>query len=114
MTSNLKRRISMNKSKTKLLIARQLCPIVLLTLLVATSASAETSRTAPAKQAAKARTIVVPPVPEKLQVEAGNRVFLEGHGVGTQNYVCKPSGTGVAFVLFTPQATLFDDEGKQL
>jgi hypothetical protein len=88
---------------------------VLLTLFVTAAANAETSATAPAEHAAKAPTIVVPPVPEQLQQGlAGNKVFLEGHGVGTQNYVCKPSGTGVAFVLFTPQATLFDDDGKQL
>lgn len=104
----------MNKYRTRLLIARKLFPIVLLTLFVTAAANAETSATAPAKEAAKAPTIVVPPVPDKLQVEDGNKVFLVGHGVGTQNYVCKPSGAGVAFVLFTPQATLFDDDGKQL
>jgi hypothetical protein len=55
-----------------------------------------------------------PPVPGNIQVPAGNRLFLVGHAVGTQNYVCLPSGTGVRFVLFTPEATLFDDEGEQL
>lgn len=103
----------MNKYRTKLLLARKLLPIVLLTSFAA-AAGAQTSATTRAKQAAKAPTIVVPPVPQQLKVEDGNKVFLVGHGVGTQNYVCKPSGTGVAFVLFTPQATLFDDDGKQL
>jgi Protein of unknown function (DUF3455) len=28
--------------------------------------------------------------------------------------VCLPSGSGVAWTLFTPQATLFDDEGEQI
>ena len=42
-----------------------------------------------------------------IQVPAGNKVFLVGHGVGTQNYICLPSGTSVKFILFTPQATLF-------
>jgi hypothetical protein len=37
-----------------------------------------------------------------------------GHGVGSQNYVCVPSGTGFAFTLFTPEATLFDDASEQL
>jgi len=37
-----------------------------------------------------------------------------GHAVGTQNYVCQPSGTGVAFTLFTPEATLFGDDESQL
>lgn len=42
--------------------------------------------------------------------------FLVGHATGTQNYVCLPSPTlgRVAWTLFTPQATLFDDEGEQL
>lgn len=55
-----------------------------------------------------------PPVPDNIQVPAGNKLFLVGHAVGTQNYVCVPSGTGVRFVLFTPEATLFDDGGGQL
>jgi hypothetical protein len=54
--------------------------------------------------------ITPPPVPANIQVPAGNTAFLLGHGVGTQNYVCLPSGSGVTFRLFTPQATLFDDD----
>jgi len=60
---------------------------------------------------------VTPPddVPPNLQVEAGNKAFLKGVATGTQNYVCAPSGTGVAYALFTPQATLFsDDDGGQI
>ena len=45
---------------------------------------------------------------------AGNKLFLGTHGVGTQNYVCRPSGAGVAYVLFTPQATLFGEDGGQV
>jgi hypothetical protein len=55
-----------------------------------------------------------PPVPTNLQVPAGNRAFLVGHAVGTQNYVCLPSGIGFAFTLFTPQATLFNDDQRQI
>jgi hypothetical protein len=47
-------------------------------------------------------------------VPAGNRLVLGTHAVGTQNYVCKPSGTGVAYVLFTPEATLSDEDGEQV
>ena len=54
------------------------------------------------------------PCPPNIQVPAGNKAFLVGHAVGTQNYVCLPSGSGVRFVLFTPQATLFNDDDKQL
>jgi len=61
-----------------------------------------------------AYAVTPPPVPANIQVPAGNEAFLVGHGVGTQNYVCVPSGSGVAFVLSTPQATLFSDDGKQI
>jgi Protein of unknown function (DUF3455) len=55
-----------------------------------------------------------PPVPPALEVPAGNRPFLLGHAVGTQNYVCLPSGSGAAWVFFAPQATLFDDRDRQI
>jgi hypothetical protein len=55
-----------------------------------------------------------PPLPPGLApVPEGNKLFFVGHAVGTQNYVCRPSGAGVAYVLFTPQATLFGDDGEQ-
>ena len=56
-------------------------------------------------------------MPADLQVEAGNKAFLKGHAVGTQNYICLPAlppGSGFAWTLFTPQATLFDEHGKQI
>ena len=65
-------------------------------------------------QPAHAKHVTPPPVPSELRVPPGNVAFLKGHGVGTQNYICRPSGSGVKFVLFTPQATLFNDDGKQL
>jgi hypothetical protein len=65
-------------------------------------------------QAAHARRVTPPPVPGDIQVRAGNQAFLVGHAVGTQNYVCLPSGTGFAWTLFTPQATLLDDHGRQI
>jgi hypothetical protein len=57
--------------------------------------------------------IVVPPMPASLQVPAGNHAYLVLHAVGTQNYVCLPSGGGYAWGFFGPQATLFDSEDKQ-
>ncbi|MFL5418519.1 MAG: DUF3455 domain-containing protein [Myxococcales bacterium] len=65
-------------------------------------------------QAARADQIIVPSVPFEVAVDAGNVPFLLGHGAGTQNYVCLPSGTGVAFKLFTPEATLVGDDEEQL
>jgi Protein of unknown function (DUF3455) len=66
--------------------------------------------------AGHAQTITPPVVPDNLEVPAPNQPFLVGHGVGTQNYVCLPSPSigRVAWTLFTPQATLFNDQHEQL
>jgi hypothetical protein len=64
--------------------------------------------------AAWADTVTPPPVPANLEVPQGNTAFLVGHAVGTQNYVCLLSDRGFKFTLFTPQATLFDDGGKEI
>jgi len=58
---------------------------------------------------AHGRDLTPPPVPDKIKVEAPNELFLVGHAIGTQNYVCLPSGAGFAYSLFTPEATLFKD-----
>jgi hypothetical protein len=59
--------------------------------------------------------VVPPPVPANVAVDASaNVAFLVGHAFGTQNYVCLPAGSGVAFALFTPEATLLDEDGDQI
>lgn len=61
--------------------------------------------------------VTPPPVAADLQVQPGSHAFMVGHAVGTQNYVCAPSATsttGVAYALFTPEATLFNEDGDQL
>ncbi len=71
-------------------------------------------------QPAQAQNITVPRVPGNIQVPAGAEAFLEGHAVGTQNYVCLPCTpgptctTGFAYSLFTPEATLFNDDIDQI
>ena len=68
-----------------------------------------------ARPARAAGEITPPALPnDMVPVPAGNKLFLGTHAVGTQNYVCKPSGAGVAYVLFTPQATLFGEDGGQV
>jgi hypothetical protein len=67
-----------------------------------------------AAHTADAKNVTPPPVPANLEVPEGNTAFLVGHAIGTQNYVCLPSGAGVAYVLFTPEATLFDDHDRQI
>ena len=66
-------------------------------------------------EALHSENISVPPLPPDLdEVPPPHEVVFVGHAVGTQNYVCLPSGTGVAWTLFTPQATLFRSHGQQL
>jgi hypothetical protein len=64
--------------------------------------------------ASMATNITPPKVPDTLAVPAGSKAFLIGHAVGTQNYICLPDGAGAKWVLFGPQATVFDDHGRQL
>jgi hypothetical protein len=63
---------------------------------------------------ALAGQVTPPPVPDAIKVETGNVPYLVGHAIGTQNYICLPAASGAAFKLFTPQATLFDEKGKQI
>ena len=58
--------------------------------------------------------VTPPPVPASIQVPAGNEAFLLGRAVGTQNYECQPAASvgQVAWTLFTPEATLFGDQGE--
>ena len=60
--------------------------------------------------------IPAPSVPDNIKVPSGNAAFLVGHAIGTQNYECQPvSSLGrPGWVLFTPQATLFDGQNQQL
>jgi hypothetical protein len=66
--------------------------------------------TLPITQVAYAGHIIPPLVPYGIEVLAGNKAFLVGHAFGTQNYICLPSGSGFAFALFTPEATLFSHD----
>jgi hypothetical protein len=67
-------------------------------------------------QAAQAQVVTPPPVPPGLEVPAGNELYLLGHATGTQNYQCQPVDSlgRVAWTLFTPEATLFGEQGEQL
>ena len=65
-------------------------------------------------QVGHAKNVTPPPVPDKLQVPEGNEAFLIGHAFGSQDYVCAASGSGVAFVLTTPEAVLFDNPARRV
>ena len=63
---------------------------------------------------AYAQRIDPSPVPDVIQVPAGNRAFFLGHAAGTQNYMCLPSATGFGWTLVGPQATLFNEDDRQV
>ena len=76
-------------------------------------------------QPAFADRVTPPDMPDDIQVEEGNKAFLEGHAVGTQNYICLPCPnvitpaamcptSGFAWAFFGPQATLFGDHERQI
>jgi Protein of unknown function (DUF3455) len=76
-------------------------------------AAAFTVSQPPPAHAEDAKPPPVPPniqVPNGLQVPAGNKAFREGDAIGTQDYICLPSG----WTFFGPQATLFNERDKQI
>ena len=69
---------------------------------------------------ARAEPVTPPLVPANLRIAEGNKQFLVGHAIGTQNYSCLPAGVDAAgnprygWTLFTPQATLFAQNSKEI
>ena len=59
-------------------------------LLIACATALAVAFTVSLPQLADADHVTPPPVPANIQVPAGNKAFLEGHAVGTQNYICLP------------------------
>jgi len=58
---------------------------------------------------AAAQNVTPPATSTDLTPESGNSAFLLGRAVGTQGYVCLPSGTGASWTVNAarPEATLF-------
>lgn len=65
-------------------------------------------------QSALADKLTLPRIPDNLKVQEGAKLFLIGHALGFQNYICLPSGAGFAYSLFTPQAILFNENSEQI
>ena len=71
-------------------------------------------------QSAYAGQIRLPRMPDNIAVDTDNTPFLVGHAVGTQNYSCLPAGVDAAgnplfaWTLFTPEATLFNDDSREI
>lgn len=53
-----------------------------------------------------------PDVPSRIQVEAGNKVFLVGHAVGVQIYTCKATSGAYGWSFVAPLADLYGDNGQ--
>jgi hypothetical protein len=84
-------------------------------ILLPIMAAALATVTSAATAAAANDDVTPPPMPSNLVVtEAEGRPFKIGHAYGTQQYVCLPSATAFAWILYGPQATLFDDETDQI
>lgn len=66
--------------------------------------------------AGASNTLTPPVVPTEIAVGAEYRLFMWGHAVGTQNYICGPAATsaGVDWHFIGPQATVFDADGEQI
>jgi hypothetical protein len=66
----------------------------------------------PLAQVASARHHRPPTVPSAIEVPAGNKVFLVGHGVGVQIYTCA-AGASFAWSSAVPRAKLYDGQTWQ-
>lgn len=78
------------------------------------AAAALVAALAVASPQAAGNDVIPPNVPAGIAITDGSIAYLIGHAEGTQNYICLPSGSGFAWTLFGPQATLFDDYGRQI
>lgn len=60
--------------------------------------------------------LVAPSVPIDIAVADGVRPFLQGHAIGTQNYICAPAATdyGWDWYFIGPQATIYNADGEQI
>ena len=61
------------------------------------------------EKADKKDKVTSPATPAAITPPVGNSVFLAGHAVGTQGYVCLPTSTGASWTVNNarPEATLF-------
>jgi hypothetical protein len=91
-------------------VHRTMCRILPVSYVIALTVAM--AATVPQQTDAQGRT--PPAVPDNIEVPAGNKVFHAGHAIGTQNYICLPSGPSVAWTLVGPQATLFNEGFHQV
>jgi hypothetical protein len=110
----MKRSTTVARHGTRLTPLRMVCAVCAVALSLTSAVSQPRLAAADPKG-----VIVVPAVPTNLEVPVGNQVYLEGHAVGTQDYICLPCpnaitpaatcpASGFAWAFYAPQATLFD------
>jgi hypothetical protein len=58
-------------------------------------------------EAGQLSEIDAPAVPANIAVPAGHSLFLEGHAIGTQNFICLATNGSPTWRFTGPQATLF-------
>ena len=54
------------------------------------------------------------PVPDRIQVPAGNEPYLQAHAIGAQVYACAATADGPKWQFVEPQAILYDDHAQLL
>jgi len=83
--------------------------VALAALAVSSIASAQDNRDKDKKEEFTFNLFPNPTTPTAITPPAGNVLFLAGHAVGSQGYVCLPLGTGVSWTVNNarPEATLF-------
>ena len=54
------------------------------------------------------------PVPDRIQVPAGNAPYMQAHAIGAQVYACAATADGAKWQFVEPQAILYDDHARLL
>ena len=52
------------------------------------------------------------PVPDRIQVPAGNEPYMQAHAIGAQVYACTATADGPKWQFVEPQAILYDDHAR--
>ena len=83
--------------------------VIALAALAMSSVAFAQDRAEEKKETRSFSSIPSPVAPTRITPPEGNSAFLVGHALGTQGYVCLPSGTGASWTVNNarPEATLF-------
>jgi Protein of unknown function (DUF3455) len=65
-----------------------------------------------AAMALTASAAAAQPLPDRIQVPAGNAPYLQAHAIGAQVYACTATADGPKWQFVEPQAILYDDHDR--